>query len=518
MQLKTRYILLVNVVILIATAVFFVADDYRLRTSHIEATTRGTAAGIRARKIVDRITAEIQSLMDPATQTDRIREELRTLPDYPDVEGVMDVKVTFSLAEPKVVASMTGEAEGTMLRLNARERELLAPLTQRYVAGRSNIVVGMQRHKGLWATRVIAPYIVDADVRQGLDTTVGEAGRQYTVAVGLIEVLLDSRELPAYWRSFRLLNLGFLLLLAFVLTVFVDMATDRMVLRPLERLTQIVRRAEKGEVESNARFPDTEVGRVSASLTQMLATMKRLHAERVENLERLASGVAHEIRNPLHGISLSAQYLKDLVASSDLPTAQKEDAEAVLRIVLGEVKELNRIVNQFLDLRRPRQIAWTSEDIHDVLDRVVQEFALPLKDSAIRVSRRYDRTLPPLALDVVRMRTALYNLVQNAIQAMPTGGGLTLTTRRRDDEALVEVLDTGAGMSPEVAARVFEPYFTTRARQGGIGLGLTLAQQAVTAHGGRIEVRSHERAGTTFLVYLPLQQPPSEEDAPIETQ
>ncbi|GIX07515.1 MAG: hypothetical protein KatS3mg115_1918 [Candidatus Poribacteria bacterium] len=506
MALKLRYVLIINAVILTVMGVFFLLDDYRLRRSHIAIAREGTAAGIRAREIAGRILVDVQDFMTPERYISEIRHRLQDLGNESEFQDVLDVRVSLWIDQPAIIASLSGDAEAyaqrhgelAQIELSKQDRARLEEVLRNYGGDTAGIVVGMQPYRGTWATRLLLPFTWDASVPEN------GSDRGYTMAVGLIEIFFDSSELPGYWESFRRSHLLFLVLFVAVLTLLIEVTTDRMVLRPLEQLTEIIRRAERGEVETDARFPNNELGRVSATLTEMLARLRRLHQERIAALERLASGVAHEIRNPLHTLSMAIQYLQAVLERAKLPPEDRSGAEEVLEIAREQVQQLNRITNQFLSLTRPSKMRWEHRPLGALLDQVLAECSLRLKEQNIRVVREDRSGDLVLPMDVDRLRTAFYNLVQNAIDAMPNGGVLTLRTERRGGTVRVEVEDTGKGIEPETLERIFDPYFTTREQEGGLGLGLTLAQHAVHSHGGEIQVHSQPGVGTTFVVLLPL--------------
>ena len=236
----------------------------------------------------------------------------------------------------------------------------------------------------------------------------------------------------------------------------------------------------------------------------MLAARARQHAERISALELLSSGVAHEIRNPLHAISLSAQYLKSLVDRSDMSTEHAAEAHETLDMTLTQVKELNRISNQFMNLARPSSLQLESVDLRELLDAALEQYSLRLEEAGVQVRRRYEESMPPAEIDIARLRSVFYNLIQNAVQAMPAGGLLYATVRAEAGMAELEIRDTGQGMTEEAMERIFEPYFTTREREGGVGLGLALAKEAVEAHGGSLTARSRPGSGAAFNIRLPL--------------
>ncbi|MAF12003.1 hypothetical protein CMK11_16290 [Candidatus Poribacteria bacterium] len=514
MLLTSRYIIVVNLVIVTTMAGFLFVNDVRLRRSHTEAALQGTETGVRAAGIAEAVTKEVIDLVHAEETVERVRSELRGMAGDPALgDDVLDIRLSVSLAVPKVIASLSGESEDlramtgrdTLLQLDDHEvAEInlivdgLAIIDAFGVGQVSGMVIRLIPYRGTWATRVLIPYPWAVGPSQD-----GDPGVNEVLQVGLIEILLDSSNVPEYWRDFRLVHLLFIVLTAITLTFFIDMTTDRMVLRPLERLADIIRRADRGEVDAAETFPQNEVGRVSATLTEMLATMQRLHGERVEALGRLAGGVAHEIRNPLNAISMSAQYLRELTDDGDLSAAQKQDADEVLDMVLSEVKELDRITDQFMNLTRPAKMAWERASINGVVERVLDDCAIVLDGADVVARPDLGDDIPSLLLDVVRIRSAIYNLVQNAAQAMPGGGSLYVATRAERDDVTVEVRDTGRGMSPETLEQIFDPYYTTRENEGGMGLGLTLARNAILAHNGSIEARSRPGSGSVFRVRLP---------------
>jgi signal transduction histidine kinase len=514
MLLRSRYIVFVNVVILVAMAAFFLVNDRRLRRSHIDATVEATSVGVRARGIADTVAKEIVTIVHLDEYVDTVRAELQAMAsDQALGADVLDIRLTISLDPPVVIASLSGEPEDlmqwtgrrTLLELDAAETAeintivaALGIIDSYRVGVGSGMVIGLGPYRDTWATRILIPYAWDIGAAQD-----GDPGINQITEVGLIEILLDSEKVPAYWRDFRNAHLLIIGLMAVALTLFIDMTTDRMVLRPLQRLTDIIRRAERGVVDTSETFPRNEVGAVSATLTDMLATMQRLHGERVQALERLAGGVAHEIRNPLHAISMSAQYLKELTDKAPLSPDQKEDADEVLDMVLSEVRELDRITDQFMNLTRPTKMEWESADLNDLVRKVLADCSMVLYEAAVTVRAEYGEGLPQMTLDVVRLRSAIYNLVQNAAQAMPGGGSLEVVTAAEPGGATIEIRDTGPGIPPDALERIFDPYYTTRESEGGMGLGLTLTRNAVLAHGGDIDARSRAGAGSVFRVRLP---------------
>ena len=227
--------------------------------------------------------------------------------------------------------------------------------------------------------------------------------------------------------------------------------------------------------------------------------------DRLAALGEMAAGLAHEIRNPLGSIKASAQYLTET-------SAPPEDGEEFLDIIVDEVDRLNRVVSSFLDYARPAHS--DPEPIHvNAAVELTLQFLRPECDSvdvALHVEMAQD--LPRVRIDIEHLRQVLINLVQNAVQAMTGGGDIFVETRNQDSFRLggaarrwvqISVRDTGPGIAPGLLANLFVPFVTTK--QQGTGLGLAISQRIISEAGGRIDVRSREGFGTTFVILLPAE-------------
>ena len=135
---------------------------------------------------------------------------------------------------------------------------------------------------------------------------------------------------------------------------------------------------------------------------------------------------------------------------------------------------------------------------------MLSEFTLIAEEAKVQVIRNYDTGLPDVALDTALMRQTLFNFVQNSIQAMPKGGSIYITTQLEATDAVIEIRDTGIGIPEAIQEQIYDAYFTTKDETGGIGLGLALSHQIITAHKGKIEVRSKMGMGTAFKIRIPL--------------
>lgn len=256
-------------------------------------------------------------------------------------------------------------------------------------------------------------------------------------------------------------------------------------------------------------IPLVQAGHVRGNILQVLdisekrgreARLRR--AESLASLTTLAAGVAHEIKNPLGSIGIHTQLIAKLV--SELDEAQRSAIGGYLEVIDEEIERLNKIVVDFLFAVRPMDIQLESGSINELLRDLLNFVRFELEQADIDLVTDLDEDMPFLNIDGKYLKQAIMNLIKNAIAAMPRGGMLRVATQRRGDQAVLRVSDNGVGMSDEVLAKIFEPYFTTR--DFGSGIGLTLVYKVVKEHMGDISVISKEGHGTTFTITLPVPQ------------
>jgi signal transduction histidine kinase len=226
---------------------------------------------------------------------------------------------------------------------------------------------------------------------------------------------------------------------------------------------------------------------------------RRFRAQYAE-ISQLAGGLAHEIRNPLSTLSLNL----DLLAEDFQNPETSRDRRALQRVdrLRHEVDRLQGIVESFLRFAKVQDLKLQPADLSAIADELRDFYEPQAATNGIVIRTRFAQDLPPVRLDVDLFKQALLNLVLNAQHAMPSGGDLILTTRRDGNWAVLDVIDTGAGMTDQVRERIFDAYFSTR--PGGSGLGLPTTRKIVEAHGGAIHVQSEPGKGSQFSVRLPL--------------
>ncbi|MFM2081470.1 MAG: hypothetical protein RL380_161 [Verrucomicrobiota bacterium] len=251
-------------------------------------------------------------------------------------------------------------------------------------------------------------------------------------------------------------------------------------------------------------------------------TYEAIESERIQALTLLAASVAHEIGNPLNALHIHLQLMEREVKKLKQPRwGEKSDApsptklENYLEVAKGEIHRLDYIVTQFLQAIRPSAPQLKPASLNDVVEKTLELLRPELANRGIVAKTKFARRLPAAPLDANQIQQILVNLLKNAMQAMTTGGALTLATGEGGDGVWVSVADTGGGIPQEQINRIFDPFYTTK--KEGTGLGLMIVQRIVRAHGGRIELESNVGKGTTFRIWLPLhERKPRLLEAPVQ--
>jgi signal transduction histidine kinase len=218
--------------------------------------------------------------------------------------------------------------------------------------------------------------------------------------------------------------------------------------------------------------------------------------ERLVSLGKLASGMAHEIRNPLNAISLSVQRLK----REFVPGEEKKDEYLVfLDIIRKELTRVNGIVEEFLQSTRA-QAPFNKESLRDLIEEVIIIVGEKASSKGIFIENATDTGII-IECQRDRLKQAFYNVILNAIESMPSGGKIAITVKQKEGTVEISVKDSGPGISEESLGRIFEYYYTTKDK--GMGLGLPISYMIVKDHGGDIKVTSAAGQGTTFTIVLP---------------
>lgn len=260
---------------------------------------------------------------------------------------------------------------------------------------------------------------------------------------------------------------------------------------------RVVENLEKARAEI-AKWNEELEQRIADRTKELKAAQDRLvQSEKLASIGQLASGVAHEINNPIGVILSFAQVLVRKVPPED-PFYKP------LRSIEREALRCKAIVHNLLDFARRTTPSLKLLDINRVLDLTCELLIHQLDDQGTKLIKSYEPNLPPIMGDANQLQQVFTNIIMNAHQAMPDGGELRITSRQLGDEIQVLFADTGSGIPPENLKRIFDPFFTTKEVGQGTGLGLSVSYGIVQSHGGTIEVESKVGVGSVFVVRLPI--------------
>ncbi len=293
-----------------------------------------------------------------------------------------------------------------------------------------------------------------------------------------------------------------------VLAILLSSWASARVTRPVEQLARAARDVTSGNWNATVQVDGhDEVAQLAESFNRMtselLAQKERLvQTERVAAWRELARRLAHELKNPLFPLQLTVENL--IRAREQSPEMFEEIFRESSQTLLAEISNLKGIIGRFSEFSKMPQPQLQRVQVNDIVEAVGRLFQAQFqakRREAIHCQVQLDGHLGPIAADPELLHRALSNLVLNAMDAMPNGGTLTLRTRHDDGKVVIEVCDTGSGLTREECERIFTPYYTSK--QHGTGLGLAIVQSVVSDHGGRISVQSEPGKGTTFVIELP---------------
>lgn len=293
----------------------------------------------------------------------------------------------------------------------------------------------------------------------------------------------------------------------------------RRIARPIRALMQGVAAVGRGDFGHRIEVTSQdELGQLSAAFNDMSAQLARVRdleerlrrADRLAALGTMAAGIAHDIRNPLTSILIFSQLMS---LHHDDPDVR----EKFNRVVPRELERVQAVIEDMMELARPVTMHREPVNFNELLTQVVELYESQASAQSVKIAREYQADLPFCMADRKRLHRCFSNIVSNAIQAMPSGGDLSVRTRQasmtllpsaerpdpQPEPALqVTIADTGQGIPADRLSRIFDPFFTTKEK--GMGLGMAITHRIIEDHKGTIDVRSEEGLGTTFTVHLPL--------------
>ncbi len=317
------------------------------------------------------------------------------------------------------------------------------------------------------------------------------------------------------------------LLSMFFITVIFSIAVSILINRPIQKILNAFKKVEAGDlsVRITAKQSD-EMGQLAESFNKMVSSLElakqeieMCHSRQMEraaklvSLGEMASAIAHEIKNPLAGISSAVQVLV-----TELP--EEDSRKKIMVEVLNQVKRLDRAVRDLLAYARPKPPTMSYNDINSIIEKALFFIQQVAKKEHTTIENHFDKNLPEIMVDADQIQQVFINISINAIQAMPEGGNFKVSTAllkpAQSDSEMPDRLDknfawirtnfedSGMGISPDDIDKIFDPFFTKKGR--GTGLGLSISQRIIEEHGGTITVTSETGKGSIFSVYLPVKK------------
>ncbi len=333
-------------------------------------------------------------------------------------------------------------------------------------------------------------------LRTMTSTLTTDKGKRTIVVVISMDRLQRVKDAVAQIRLAALIAMGLSLI------VLIAWYTRRAT-RPIAELAGAARRVANGDLDFEVRASRRdEIGTLSLTFNEMLADLRRKkeleeqlrRAEQSAVVGRLASGIAHEIRNPLNFINLSIDHLRAKFEPGG-------EAAHILGMIKDEIGRLNRMVSDFLSYGRPARLKLKELDARVLIDEVVRLVSAQAHEQGVSIDIHTEPVeSASIQGDAEQLKTCFSNLMINAIQAMPGGGSLRVTLKPAEQDLVIEFEDTGSGIEADEIEQVFEPYYSTK--ETGIGLGLPLTKKIIEEHSGRIEATSTPGEGAKFIVTL----------------
>ncbi len=293
--------------------------------------------------------------------------------------------------------------------------------------------------------------------------------------------------------------------LSIILGIFLSIGISRSISRPIMQLVHASKNLTNGKMGKSFLLPNCAELQVLTDSFKMMQEGFLEHEEeksRLESVEitkNLAAGIAHEIKNPINTVGLIADYLQTNL-SPDNPEKRYEFYK-LSENMKNELKRINRIVEGFLKLTRPDIYHFKKVNINSIIQYNVSILEPEAIKHGIKIHLQFYSMLPGIKADRDMLNQVFSNLILNAIEAMPRGGDITITTEPKEGNVEILVSDNGIGIKQENIRKIFSPYYSTK--KNGFGLGLSLIHNIIHKHHGKITAHSERGMGTDFIILLP---------------
>jgi len=514
--------------VVLSLAILVLFAGHALLVQHLQTLTIEAQAKAAATQTGDFIRQSLYTSM-LRNERDRIEEMIAGFGHEPGVEAIRLYNkqgvITYSSAPKEIGSAVDRNAEACYVCHSAARPLSVVPTTER-----ARVYRKPDAHRVLG---LISPIPNDP----GCSAAACHAHPPAVSVLGVLDVQMSLAAVDAAAAGAR--RRALLLAAAVVLlsTGVVALVLYRAVYRPTHALRRGTERLAEGDlaVEVDLHRGD-ELGQLADSFTRMARSLREadaelrdwsrtledrvqqktreleqmnaqlVHVEKAASLGRMAATVAHELNNPLAGIltyaKLTARRVGRLVPEGE----ERQHVLDALDLIQTESMRCGNIVRNLLTYARQGSAEFRSAGLHELVERALRLVAHHVELRGVTVERELTLADDRLVCDPEQVEQALLALLVNAVEAMGEGGRLTVRTAAEPGDAVrLSVSDTGVGMTPEVRARIFDPFFSTKHETKGVGLGLAVVYGIVQRHEGRIEVESQPGRGTTFIITLPRQ-------------
>jgi len=291
------------------------------------------------------------------------------------------------------------------------------------------------------------------------------------------------------------------------IVILVTMLISKSISEPIRKLHEGTEIVISGNLSHKIKvYANDEIGQLSTSFNKMTMDLhgtynQLVHAEKLGAIGKLSASIAHEFNNPICGIRNVLESLDNKRANDLL----NNDDRKFVSLAIKDCDRMADLIRKLRDFYRPSSGRVLTLDIHEAIDEILFMIKKQLKQRNIEVEKHYELKTPNIEVIPDQIKQVLLNLMQNAEDAiLESGGRITISTKSLDNYVVIQISDTGGGITDEDIKSIFEPFFTTKSAVKGTGLGLSICYGIIKSHKGDINVESKVDKGTTFTITLPV--------------
>ncbi|UCB52007.1 MAG: HAMP domain-containing protein [Candidatus Zixiibacteriota bacterium] len=459
-------------------------------------------------------------------QSDDVHQIIETIGEQEGLEKIRvfnkDGKIMFSTDKLEIGEMVDKKAEACYACHSAEK-----PLERLTTPDRSRIFTSRSGHRVLG---VISAIYNEPDCY----TPDCHAHPPEQKVLGVLDIGMSLEDVDKDIKSTQNKMIVFAIIAFLVISATISVSINRYVTRPVRELVKETRKISEGDLSNSISIKtEDEIGQLGSAFTQMTLDLKKadeklvewaktleqkveerteeltktqnqlIQSEKMASLGKLAAGVAHEINSPLTGVLTYSSLLLEAKKEED---PEKEDLE----VIVNETNRCKKIVKGLLEFARQTEPQKASSDINRLIDKSIDLIFHQAGLQNVKIEKKMKVRFPKIMVDVGQIQQVFINILLNAIESMPQGGSLVVSSGIEDEMAAIRFTDTGHGISEKDLPKIFDPFFTTKRQGQGTGLGLSVSYGIIERHRGKLGVKSKVGKGTTFTVKLPITESSSE--------